>query len=105
MNKIFSSISLNPEDYPEYVELHLDKVSSTRELEAEAKELIAVNFPEALLRQFITNVHKWGGHLEYAESNLPMVRSDARPFHFISAIQALELSPPDIENALVSLMV
>jgi len=104
-NKILTTIKCELEEFPTLVRLHIDTVPGTIELEKEARELVLKKFPEAQLHKFIINVHKWGGHREQLEENLPIVLANVKRYHFELAFGELTSTTPNIETALACLMV
>lgn len=93
MSRILNLIRLS--DYPDLVQLHLDKVAGTIELENYAQELMSAGLPQTMLEQFIRKVHSWGG----SHRNLPKVLSYDYRDCFMEAVTALNSEHPEIEKA------
>jgi hypothetical protein len=99
MNKIlnlFPSLS----SIPHYADLHLHTVPGTLQLEAQAQKLITGNFDPGRLRDFITEVHRWGGSMR----NVNKVLNNAKRETFILAFNNLMASPTQIESALKAVL-
>jgi hypothetical protein len=97
MNKLLE-ITDHLSDFSELTARHMRAVPETRSLEAQAAGVMQAGFPEPLLGEFITAVHRWGG----SSRQLPRVLRSAQPGHFKRAVRALEEFPPDIESAILA---
>ena len=79
MNKTYSSRIINLigplDDFTDFVQLHLDNVPGTRELEKFASDLIDSSIPEEMLIEFVEKVHYWGGTLRQLNKVLRNITS------------------------------
>ena len=62
-SKIFN-ITDDISNFTRFVELHLELVPGTLALESKAQSVIAANFEQHLLLEFIEDMHRWGGEFE-----------------------------------------
>ena len=98
-------ISLSLSNFPYFLKRWLDKWGSedTKELEIQGINLIAVDFAEEDLRYFIRQVCRWGNYAGIGGRVLNQNKIDMIRTNFLEAWKALNLSPPNVRRALISI--
>jgi hypothetical protein len=102
----YFGFSLNLQDFPTLVQLHLRHVPDTKKIEALGRDLVENKFTDSsLIEEFVKQVCNWGGYPGIWGRVLKRNEISDIQSRFQQALSLLKSNPPNVKEALYTITV